>query len=96
MIYLLKSIDTFNGYAVMERTDSGEEVFYNYGDWLDEIPKVLDNNRTSTEQSATRNGKTINWWLTKYPDYINAELIVRRKTREGYLQWLNEHPEFLI
>lgn len=93
MIYLLKALNSFSGYFLLERT-ADSEIFYNNGDWIDVAPtSFIDPDIYPLE---LKNGKPINWWHTRHFDYTDAELVVRRKTREGYLKWLADHPELLI
>lgn len=94
MIYLLRHDLTPAGYILMERTDDGTELFFTRGQWLPSIPTTFLDEHVETSEYL--NGAPINWWTKQYPDYVNATLIVRRKTREGYLKWLTEHPELLI
>ena len=94
MIYLLHNDFVPSGYMLMERTDDATELFFNRGQWLPSVPTTFINENVETIEY--RNGAPINWWTKQYPNYVDATLIVRRKTREGYLKWLAEHPELLI
>lgn len=93
MIYLLQDDLTPSGYILLERTDT-EEIFYNAGNWRRDIPTTFDN--PSPELAQYKTGKRINWWTKAYPDYVDAKIIVRRKTHEGYLKWVSEYPEYFI
>jgi hypothetical protein len=94
MIYLLQNDLTPSGYLLMKRIDDSKEVFYHCGDWHTWIPITFEHG--STEDMTYKNGEPINWWTKAYPDYVDAKIVVRCKTEEGYLKWVSEHPELFI
>lgn len=94
MLYLLQDELTPSSYVLLERTDEDEEIFYHHGNWHRDIPTTFED--PSLEAAEYRNGKPINWWTKAYPDYVDAKIVVRCKTHEGYLKWVSEHPELFI
>ncbi len=94
MVYLLQDTLTPSGYILIERADDDEEIFYWYGNWGPWIPATFEHG--SAEVAVDINGKRINWWCKAYPDYVDAKIVVRRKTQNGYLKWVSEHPELFI
>ena len=92
MVYLLQSRDSLS-YILFERIDT-DEIFYSHGEWSMDIPTKFED--AMRIPNFTKNGKPLSWWKSCYPDYVDAKVIVRCKTHNGYYKWMRRHPELFI